>query len=66
MYQDKNLSLDSALVDTVERGEELLLRAQIVGGQSMYDLVEALLGPQEDSAESRQSVPDEGAPKLAR
>ncbi len=43
MYENEALPLDSALVDTVERGEELLLRAQVIGGHSMYDLVRSLV-----------------------
>jgi hypothetical protein len=43
MYENEASPLDAALVDTFERGEELILRAQVVG-QSMYELVRALAG----------------------
>jgi hypothetical protein len=57
MYENEAAPLDSALVDTVERGEELLLRAQVVGGQSMYDLVRSLAAA--DPTSTPRPVPSE-------
>jgi hypothetical protein len=56
MYENEAAPLDSALVDTVERGEELLLRAQVVG-QSVYDLVRSLAAA--DPTSTSPPVPSE-------